>query len=507
MPTKENKDENESTEKEKQTPTQSNAVASNDEKAVPDEAADKQATDDDLVKQQPDQESLILSIDNLFVHADKESVTVGDIVRSLEAEYDVKFEKPARAMVRSHLTDLMKGAVEPTVPEVESEQESVSGDFESESSEYEDEEEKEKKPRRCTKKSKSGQTKRTSSRRAARKKPSHVRIHAEMLRKRRIEELRVRNEELQVKQSKEDQQRAEQIAAKFETNTQELRLKRLEDRLDLLQKLDQRRIRVISIESEANETPLDKATTEDQMEIKSSVAATEDSDSDDEFELEIIGKDESSAFSQQAPTIISKVASSGSQLPTKSLAISMLDMVCKLKPCERNKKAKRDGSLSLTADKPQSSPGKSMTARATLRNALLAKQRKAGNMWLARELGYKTEEDHLKDCIFVESKKREEIVRKEEERLRANERKQLRERMLTETDTYEAEDEDLGDRQGNGEGSHSDADGGDEEDEEMLLAREIEEEQRDEEDAPEESSDMPTRADDSLERVEEEHQT
>ena len=82
----------------------------------------------------------------------------------------------------------------------------------------------------------------------AKKKPSHVRIHAEMLRKRRIEELKVRNEELQLKQSKEDQQRAEQIAAKFETNTEELRLKRLEDRLDLLQKLDQKRIKVISVE-------------------------------------------------------------------------------------------------------------------------------------------------------------------------------------------------------------------------------------------------------------------
>ena len=82
----------------------------------------------------------------------------------------------------------------------------------------------------------------------AKKKPSHVRIHAEMLRKRRIEELKVRNEELQLKQSKEGQQRAEQIAAKFETNTEELRLKRLEDRLDLLQKLDQKRIKVVSVE-------------------------------------------------------------------------------------------------------------------------------------------------------------------------------------------------------------------------------------------------------------------
>ncbi len=492
---------------------ESNALVSNDqddgkEKEAPEKEDTMNAPKDDTPKEQPDKESLILSIDNLFVHADKESVTVGDIVRSLEAEYDVKFEKATRAVVRSHLTDLIKGIVEPTVPDVESEEEeeeeSVSGDFESESSEYEDEQEvkKEKKPRRPSAKKPRQPKKRTSSRQKPPKKPSHLRIHADMLRKRRIEELRVRNEELQVKQSKEDQKRAELIAAKFETNTEELRLKRLEDRLDLLQKLDQKRIRVISIEvdDKENEPPSEGGMKSKERDEAPSSTPTEDSDSEDDMELEIVGKD--IPLSSQFPTNFAKVAPSGH--PTKSSAISMLDMVCRLKPSEKRKKAKRDGPLSLSADQPQASPGKSMTARATLRNALLAKQRKAGNMWLARELGYKTQEEHLKDCKLVESKKREDIMKKEEERLCANERKKLRERMLTETDIYEAEEEALGDGDPSAEASNGDGDDGDESDEEMAMAREIEDEQRD----GENTSDMPTSsAEVSTKQIEEQHQS
>ena len=76
------------------------------------------------------------------------------------------------------------------------------------------------------------------------------------------------------------------------------------------------------------------------------------------------------------------------------------------------------------------SPSKSMGARFALRNALKQKQRKVGNLWLARELGYKKEEDHLKDCQAAAEQKRSLVLKLEQERLKANERKQLRERLL-----------------------------------------------------------------------------
>jgi hypothetical protein len=421
-------------------------------------------------KDQPDQESLITSIDNLFVHADKATVTVRDIVRSLEAEYDVKFEKPTKTFVKSHLTDLIKGHVEPTVEstepmeesEEEEEEESILGD--SESSDYEDEDEENKKKQELPKKSVKPK-KRTSARRAqAKKKPSHVRIHAEMLRKRRIEELKVRNEELQLKQSKEDQQRAEQIAAKFETNTEELRHKRLEDRLDLLLKLDQKRIQVINVDLMSAKITTEVTKKDDQV---PSSTPTEESDSEDDFELEIIGKDE--PVSKSLPKAVG----------VKSSALSMLDMVCCMKP-DANKKSKE-----------HRSPGKTMTARATLRNVLLAKQRKAGNMWLARELGYKTEEDHLRDCMLVEHKKREVVVKKEEERVRANERKQLRERLMTESSPYDA-----GDKEAPNDVKSS-GDEGDESDEEVAMAREIEKE-RQAEDSPRDSFNVLTNTDNEM---------
>jgi len=452
-------------------------------------------------KNQPDKDALITSIDNLFVHADKLTVTVRDIVLSLEAEYDVKFLKPTKNIVRTHLTDLIKGHVEPTVEseepasESEDEEKEVSDageDFES----SDDEEEQVKKAPKKKRKAKS--TKRVSPRqKPSKKKPSHVRIHAEMLRKRRIEELRVRNEELQVKQSKEDQKRAEQIAAKFETDTDELRLKRLEDRLDLLQKLDQKRIRVISDEAKG-EGKAPKVNLEETAKLMAnddnqvpSAAKTEDSDdSDDDFELEIVGKDEPSATTKPFP----KVATAGPPVVAKSSAISMLDMVGGLKPSD--KKSKRV--ISLTADRPQASPGKSMTARAALRNSLRAKQRKGANMWLARELGYKTQEEHMRDCMLVEQKKREDVVKREEERLKANERKQLRERLLMDSSPYEEAEEEKYNPDDEVEGTTGGADDGNESDEEMAQARQIEEEQNSESTPEEKSPDASTSSEDDV---------
>ncbi len=458
------------------------------------------STTPEVSKEQPNHESLITSIDNLFAHADIETVTVKDIVKSLELEYNVKIEKPTKSFVRQHLKDLIEGNVESTVAgtaeteeeppsESEEEEEEVSDAEQGLDSDSSDDEEQVKKSKKRKK------SKRISPRQnkgaPKKKKPSHVRIHAEMLRKRRIEELRVRNEELQVKQSKEDQKRAEQIAAKFETDTDELRLKRLEDRLDLLQKLDQKRIRVVSDESKGTVPKMEK--TEPKVLEKASqaddqvpsFAPTDDSsDSEDDFELEIVGKDESQ-INKEHETTVAKVAFSGqaNNVVAKSSAISVLDRVGGLKPT--SKKQKRF----ISSDQPAGSPGKSMTARAALRNRLRAKQRKGANDWLARELGYKTQEEHMQDCMLVEQKKREDVIKREEERLRANERKQLRERMLMEGNQYEESEEE--EEYNPNEEAKAETNDGNESDEEMAQAREIEQEQ-DDEGVTEDNSDVPT---------------
>ena len=63
----------------------------------------------------PDKDALVLSIDNLYIHADPSSVLVRDIIIALEVEYGAKLDKASRALVRTHLKALVSGKVEPTV--------------------------------------------------------------------------------------------------------------------------------------------------------------------------------------------------------------------------------------------------------------------------------------------------------------------------------------------------------------------------------------------------------
>lgn len=65
-------------------------------------------------KEQPDRESLIISVDKLFPFVNKDTTTTGDIIRSLEAEYDVKFKAPTKTIVKTRLLVLCEGNVQPT---------------------------------------------------------------------------------------------------------------------------------------------------------------------------------------------------------------------------------------------------------------------------------------------------------------------------------------------------------------------------------------------------------
>ncbi|KAI2505893.1 hypothetical protein MHU86_8492 [Fragilaria crotonensis] len=424
----------------------------------------------------PDDDDLIASIDGLFVHADKETVTVKDIVVALEAEYGITLAKTTKIFVRNHLKNLVQGTVEPTVAvgsdgeeksdeEVEEDDDTSEPDFEADnqedSSDYEQEDKKPKRKSKISGIKKESEQKRKSTRRSTKaKKPSATRIHAEMLRKKRMDELRVRQEELQMQQNKEDQERAEQIAARFNTNTEELKLKRLEDRLDLLQKLDQKRIQVVT-----GENILPKG-----AEVEKGVppaAFTSDSDSDSDMELEIVDRVHQETVESTATEKSNGTTGSDAQL--KALSI-----LTRISSAHASVVEKKQISWSEVALSVQSSPGKSLSARASLRRTLLSKQRKMGNLWLARELGYNSEQDHLRDCRQAEEVKRNQVIKLEEARLKANGRKQLRERMLIASEEAVGTFDDEGEEEWKP--SEASSQDNDDEDEELALAKAIEEE-------------------------------
>jgi hypothetical protein len=440
-----------------------------------------------------DEEDLLRSTDFLFVNADKDSVTVADICRALSAEYDCKIPKTMRKIVRERLVDLMKGNVTPQIAggfdqgshQVHDEDQiSEQGDVESEQSDSDeppdsddeyDEADSSSKPKRARKQltvtaktqanveAQKPKPSRPSQRKAA--KAARM-VEAERRRKKRMEELRVRNEEMQLNQSKEEQERAEAIAAKFETNTAESRLKRLEDRLTLLELLDKKRIAVIdALESEIEKKEAAAAAAleehekvEDKQEDKGG-DDTSDASSSDEDELDIIGI--TKPFKPLKPI--------HTHMPSKALDI--------LKDFRLNQTKKPDKANVTVSSSPASlnksgnSPSKKMGARGNLRQELKQKVRKQGNLWLARELGYKNEEDHLKDCQRAAEQKRSLVLKMEQARVEANERKLLRERILGQNEAVLGDDDDA---EVEGDSEHADEDN--EEDEEMQMAKEIEKE-------------------------------
>ena len=472
------------------------------------ESPNNKQTFGDEEQQQPSEDDLLHSTDYLFMEADKDAVTVADICRALCSEYGCKLSKASKKRVREHLIDLIKGTIQPQVAaeetkdtaanadssEDEQDQVSEQGDQESEASEFEragadsDEEyEESKTSSRKPKKSKTSKAgaaapaarKQSKPKTDDKKRPSQRKgakaarkLELERLRKKRMEELRIRNEEMQLNQSKEEQERHEAIAARFETNTDELRLKRLEDRLTLLELLDKKRIAVIdALESkieaknQAAQAALEAARKADAILVEEKEKEEEsDESSSDEEELDIVGA--SKRFKPLKPI--------HTHLPSQAVNILKEVKTPQAKPESAPAGVKPVVLMSPTQlfQANVSSPTKRVGARETLRHVLRHKQRKQGNLWLARELGYKTEEDHLKDCQSAAKRKRELVRKIEQARVEANERKLLRDRIIRQ-DEGALEEED-GDEEGPKENSDK-AQNDEEEDEEMQMARELEE--------------------------------
>lgn len=446
---------------------------------------------------QPDEDDLLRSTEHLFEMADRDTVTVKDICLALQEEFQCKLSKSNRKRVREHLTELIKSLVQPEINESASsederedepdEEVSDQGDDDSEQSEFEQEDaedggDKSKRSssmrRQNRKGSRAVKSKKKSASAARTARPNRRNaakvarmVEAERLRKKRIEELKIRNEEMQLNESREDRERAEAISAKFDIDTEEHRLRRLEDRLTLLQLLDKKRIAVI----DALEEKIDQATSEkftppnpdgkepvldkpveEKVEEKEEEEESDESSSDEE-ELDIVGI--TKPFKPLQPL--------HTHVPSKAVVLLKEIRSPEAKPKKPRSDPFQSSPKSLFKT-TASSPTRKHSSRNALQNALKQRQRKHGNLWLARELGYKNEEDHLKDCQSAAEKKRILVQQIEKARVEANERRLLRERILQEgAEEYPPEED------GPRENNETTASPAEEEDEEMLLAQQL----------------------------------
>eukprot|EP00977_Amphora_coffeiformis_P006366 scaffold1353_cov161-Amphora_coffeaeformis.AAC.38 len=455
----------------------------------------------DTPKKLPDRQSLITSTDQLFLQvSDKEKVTVKDILQSLQIEYECpKFDKESKVIVRERLTALILGKVQPLEESDHEDEASSSSSEEEEVSESEasgveadgdDDSEYESRRKKVGRKKKTPQKKtsqkaatssdrksRVKRKSAAAIKAAAVRVQAEQLRKKRLEELRVRNEELQLIQNQEEQKRAARIAAKLETDTEEVRMARLEQRLDLLQKLDQKRFTVIQDSSTVKVEEEKKHESVEEKSIEEESDEEEES-SDDEMELELVGNKPTKPFVSLKPDALSLLSWADQGIRAPATKKDTAKATSKAAASD----ATTDEFLSLLNQTKQTraSPGQSMNARAFLKKRLLSRQRRMGNQWLARELGYQNEREHMDDCLEVENQKRLLTLKKEQERIEANERKMLRERWIKAEDEpqkfdddEDPDDEDYKDPNEEDKNDQIQVEGDEEEDEEMAMAREL----------------------------------
>jgi len=338
---------------------------------------------------------LVEAVDHLFHQVDRDVVTVKTFHKQLEEALGLSMPKNLKALVKQRLLGLLTG-------DIKSSSEKDDGSFASDeksitSDEEEQEEEEEwgehepikKRKLKPKKKGENALTKRSSRKpRAIRsKKSSLVGKQLKTIRQKQAEEEKVWQEELagagEQKLHEEDVRRQEAIAARFESGQEETKIMREQHRRGVLEKLLLKKRSVLQLtdedfqqQSTQLEQEVEKASIKDSAEsVVSSGNSTDSSDS----ELDIIPPSRSSTVDR----ILGCTGfNEASPILQKTSALT------------------KTGTASTTS-------------RAALRNSLRSKAIRAGNTWLARELGYKSQEEHLKDCRQAELQ-RKEVLRKQE---------------------------------------------------------------------------------------------
>ena len=380
-------------------------------------STETQVTDQDILD----------TVDVLFSEADVETMTVKDITRSVKDLFQMKLDSERKKMIKKHLIKLVNQKMEDKDSQSGSDSDGNSdsdGDGASEAmedddkSEYSQESEDEESPKETKKiRTKKSISKSRPKRTPKKRKPSHLKIHHESLRKRQIAEVKVRAEEMQQQQknklSELDRNRAEAIAKKFQTDSEELRLKRTEDRMGLLKMLEDKRLMLLNV-SNGSEKEHDGAHVEGNKDMKSNQENGYSQKNVETIGLETNGivKDESS-YSKLEKKLDSDHDSrnndseSGSEsesddelefisagaAPQNAIHVS----VNKQGPVPVRKSSPKSVIAYFSENtktggderNPMAKKKKFANPRAALRNALKAKQFEQGNTWLARYVFYR----------------------------------------------------------------------------------------------------------------------
>ena len=213
------------------------------------------------------------------------------------------------------------------------------------------------------------------------------------------------NESKIPKMSEEDRQRAQAIAARFDTNRDELRVKRIEDRVGLIDRLRTKRLELISsslsedeedkltiadlagknkqeeeqmhrpkltstnnVGPRTNDMQSDPVGDDDDEKSRSSSSSNDDSDNEEsEDDLEIIAQ----------PNAPSASGCSSNMTSSTAKRTSTVDLVFQPSSNHQNRSANRKDPQKK-ASKPSANP------LMALQNALRAKVLNSGNRWLAR---------------------------------------------------------------------------------------------------------------------------
>ena len=351
----------------------------------------------------PTKIELYIVVDSIFQSADRDTMTVKQVNKSVAAHFNMdKVTKDMKGMIKERLTGLVSGEIvvgaglkmkaKKEKATVESEEEFESeeeANYDSSSDYDEPTRPDKKKPKRKSRKTSADSISDKPRKSRTGKMAKHLRDHATKLRKRQLEESRIRQEELGniakkeeegPKLSEEDRLRAQAIAARFDTNREEELVKREEDRVSLIEVLRKKRLEIIRLEEEEKEEEVEEKTIAEDTAQKEVMIDLEDDEEED-----------------------------GESSDDEDLDVAAPSEVVK-KPSAMDCLMAKPGDIPPPSFTRASKPRPSANSRLALRNALRAKQVKAGNRWLARELGYKTEEEHIKECMEVELKKRKQIL-------------------------------------------------------------------------------------------------
>jgi len=423
----------------------------------------------------PSNSDLLSLVDTLFTAADKDTMTVGGVNRSVASHFGwKKVDKTRKKVIKNRLMDLMNGIVSVgegldgeeskkkkkkkssqkkkqkksnTKSDDENMEENADdvdfeGDYESEvepepvdadkSSDYEEEAPTPKK--RSGKKNKKkvsyssdsddsidAPTKKKRERRASSKKSGkgkmakHLRDHHAKARQRQMEEARIRKEELghladdddeanlakKDKVSEEDRQRHAEIQARFNTTSEELIIKRREDRVGLIDRLRMARLEQLEENLTLSEMANDVKKEEVNVDVKvedgqpkltaTNVKVEEKEEKEEEEAVNAAATKKSKMLTLGDDTSSEEESEDDDdddlEIVAPSISKSLDEVDTSKNDIKSQVKAKNTSAMDFLFN-----PGKKVASKSSkpvanprlaLRNALRAQKRYASNRWLA----------------------------------------------------------------------------------------------------------------------------